>query len=113
MEAKIELIQGNQLDLNELANWINDEKIEELEVKKESVPDENNLGGIDIAILVFYLSVPVLKEVVALISAWVSERKPKAKVKFTDKKSGKSIEIDAESIKNLDQLIESFVRKIK
>lgn len=112
MEAQIELVEGNPIDLNELNNWIIDEKIDKLKVEKVSIPDNTKMSGIDTAILLYYLSIPVLKEVITLIGTWVSERKPKAKVKFTDKRSGISIEIDTESIKNVDKVIDELVNKI-
>lgn len=68
-----------------LKDWIDNERLDDVEVKRTTVPPVPGKMGIDpIAALSVVLSAPAIVALIGCVKSWVSQRRPEADIHFTN-----------------------------
>lgn len=109
MDFEIELTgtDANEQTTLSLQDWIKNEQIEEMSVKRKSgIPQKGDMGADPLTILSVVLAAPAVVELVKSIHVWIQSRKPKCKIKISG--SGNVVELDSENIPELQSLLDKF-----
>ena len=109
LEFLLEGQDATQSTIFSLQNWIKQEKIDDLEelTVKTSPPKEEEMGVEPVSILAVVLGSAAVVQLVKSIHVWIKSSKPKVKMKIIV--NSKTIEIEAENLRDTQSLVEQVL----